>query len=88
MTYSNLKETAMTTTTVHKWGNGLGVLIPRQLAEKLKLGRGAKVDLALHDDVLELRPIKSYRVEDLLRDYTGPKPTEYEWGEPMGKEMW
>jgi antitoxin MazE len=78
----------MSTTTVHKWGNGHGILIPKQYFEKMGLKRGDKVDLTLVDGKLEVRPVKSYRIEDLLEGYTGPPPAEYDWGKPMGKEMW
>jgi antitoxin MazE len=78
----------MATTTVHKWGNGHGILIPRQYFEEMGLKRGDKVELTFTDNRLEVRAVKSYRIEDLLEGYTGPKPGEYDWGEPAGKEMW
>jgi antitoxin component of MazEF toxin-antitoxin module len=78
----------MSTATIHAWGNGHGVLIPKQYLEQLGVHKGDKLDISLSGGKLELRPSNSYRVEDLLKGYTGPKPSEYDWGEPMGRELW
>jgi antitoxin MazE len=78
----------MPLTTVHKWGNGLGILIPKVYARTLDLRRGSKIELVLGEDSLELKPVKSYRIDDLLDGYTGPPPEEYDWGKPQGKEVW
>jgi antitoxin MazE len=79
---------AVRTTTVQKWGNGLGILIPKAYVRSLDLQRGSKVELILEEDNLKLKPVKSYRIEHLLSDYAGPPPLEYDWGKPQGKEVW
>ncbi|MDR0515099.1 MAG: hypothetical protein LBG81_08070 [Coriobacteriaceae bacterium] len=76
------------TATVHKWGSGLGVQLSKPIADALGLRRGSKVELSMCGDELRVRPLKSYRIEDLLRDYDGPSPDEYDWGAPAGKEVW
>ena len=43
-------------TKVQKWGNSLGVRIPRGLAEEVGLGAGTEVSLTVKDGVLILRP--------------------------------
>ena len=78
----------MSTVALTKWGNGQGVLIPKQLCQKLGLKIGDKLNVDAKDGALTIKPVKSYRVEDLLAGYTGPKPEEYDWGKPMGKEIW
>jgi antitoxin MazE len=78
----------MSTATIHKWGNGHGVLIPKQFLDALGLQKNDRVEVNLVDNKLELKPVKSYRIEDLLKGYDGPKPIEYDWGAPMGKELW
>ncbi|MCL2655703.1 MAG: AbrB/MazE/SpoVT family DNA-binding domain-containing protein [Coriobacteriia bacterium] len=78
----------MATVTLSKWGNGQGILLPRQLREKLGLKLGDKLNVDAKDGTLTVKPTKSYRIEDLLDGYSGPKPEEYDWGKPMGKEMW
>ena len=43
-------------TKVQKWGNSLGVRIPRGLAEEVGLGAGTEVSLSAKDGELVLRP--------------------------------
>jgi antitoxin MazE len=74
--------------TIHRWGNGHGILIPKRYLDELGLKRGDGVEVTLVDGGLEVRPAKSNRVEDLLRGYTGPRPSEYDWGQPAGEELW
>lgn len=59
-------------TKVQKWGNSLGVRIPRGLAEEVGLGAGAEVSLAAKDGGLVLRPSmpSRLRLEDLLAGVT------------------
>jgi antitoxin MazE len=78
----------MSEATVHKWGNGQGILIPKRYLDQLGVGRGDRVEVTLVGGALEVRPARSHRVEDLLRGYAGPQPAEYDWGEPMGRELW
>lgn len=78
----------MSTATIHKWGNGHGILLPRGYLDQLGLGQGDKVELTMADGAIDVRPARSHRVQDLLRDYDGPRPVEYEWGAPQGREAW
>ena len=55
-------------TKVQKWGNSLGVRIPRGLAEEVGLGVGTVVSLTAKDGELVLRPSlpSRLRLPDLL----------------------
>ena len=59
-------------TKVQKWGNSLGVRIPRSLAEEVGLGAGTEVSLSAKDGELVLRPFVASRLRlaDLLADVT------------------
>ena len=59
-------------TKVQKWGNSLGVRIPRGLAEEVGLGAGTEVSLTAKDGELVLRPSVPSRVNlgDLLAGVT------------------
>ena len=59
-------------TKVQKWGNSLGVRIPRGLAEEVGLGAGTEVSLTAKDGELVLRPAvpSRLRLEDLLASVT------------------
>ena len=59
-------------TKVQKWGNSLGVRIPRGLAEEVGLGAGTEVSLTAKDGELVLRPSvpTRLRLPDLLGGIT------------------
>ena len=80
---------------VSKWGNGLGVLLPKEVIEKMELKAGDKLVLEMEDDVITLKKesdvlvIPRYKLEDLLKGYEGYQNEEY-WKdvEPVGEEVW
>lgn len=80
---------------VSKWGNGLGILLPKQVVEKMELKAGDKLVLEMEDGVVTLKKesdvlvIPRYKLEDLLKDYEGYQNEEY-WKdvEPVGEEVW
>ncbi|MFI5380059.1 MAG: AbrB/MazE/SpoVT family DNA-binding domain-containing protein, partial [Tepidisphaerales bacterium] len=43
--------------TVSRWGNSLGLRIPREAANRLKLKAGAQVSVECGDDCLTIRPV-------------------------------
>ncbi len=59
-------------TRIQKWGNSLGVRIPRGLADELGLGAGTEVSLTAKDGELVLRPSlpNRLRLADLLAGIT------------------
>jgi antitoxin MazE len=59
-------------TRVQKWGNSLGVRIPRGLAEEVGLGAGTEVSLSAKDGELVVRPALPARLSlgDLLAGVT------------------
>ena len=59
-------------TRVQRWGNSLGVRIPRGLAEEVGLGAGTEVSLTAKDGELVLRPAlpSRLRLADLLAGVT------------------
>lgn len=80
---------------VSKWGNGLGVLLPKEVIEKMELKAGDKLVLEMEDGVVTFKKesdvlvIPRYKLEDLLKDYEGYQNEEY-WKdvEPVGEEIW
>ena len=59
-------------TRAQKWGNSLGVRIPRGLADEVGLGAGTEVSLTAKDGELVLRPSlpNRLRLADLLAGIT------------------
>jgi antitoxin MazE len=87
----------MSTATIRKWGNGLGVLIPKKIFEDAGLAFGDQLDITADPDgAITLRPgaLKHKRhrkvtIEELFSGYKGDYiPTECDWGSPVGKEIW
>lgn len=76
------------TGTIAKWGNGQGILIPKRFCTALKVKPGDVVDMSVCDNTIVIVPRKSYTLQALMDGYTGPPPTEYDWGTPKGKELW
>ena len=56
-------------TKVQRWGNSLGLRIPRSFAQETSIRAGSVVDIAIEDGHLVIRPIRSkkYALRDLLR---------------------
>ena len=76
--------------TLSRWGNSLGLRIPREAAERLKLAAGTRVSVEIHDGAIVVRPLrKKWSEADLLRGVT-PEMVGGEAvpGRPVGKEVW
>ena len=82
-----------------KWGNGLGVLLPQQVVEKMKLKAGDKLVLEMENGVITLKKesdvliIPRYKLEDLLKEYEDYQDQEVDreyWKDvkPVGEEVW
>ena len=78
-------------TKVQKWGNSLGLRIPKSFAEQAGVAAGSEVDLAVEDGELIVRPRRQprYELKDLLRRVTAKNiHKEVETGDPVGREAW
>lgn len=76
-------------TKVQKWGNSLGVRIPRGLAQEVGLGAGTEVSLTAKDGELVLRPAvpSRLRLTDLLAGVTAENiHSPVDTGDAMGAE--
>lgn len=78
-------------TRIQKWGNSLGLRIPKVLAEQSGVEAGSEVDLSIEegDLVVRLRRSPRYELKELLQAVTAKNVhTEVETGEPVGREVW
>lgn len=76
---------------VQKWGNSLGIRIPKPIAIKAELTEGSEVDLDEHEGCVTIRSSKKkVTLPLILRSLrkSGPYPEEFDWGTPFGKEIW
>ena len=76
---------------VQKWGNSLGLRIPRSFAAEAQVEDGSTVDLSIQNGSLLVHPLRArkYALSKLLkkvnpRNLHGEVPT----GAPVGRETW
>jgi len=78
-------------TRIQKWGNSLGLRIPRALAEDADVREGSSVDISVRRGSLVIRPVKrqEYRLEDLLAEVKlSNLHEEVDVSGPVGGEVW
>lgn len=78
-------------TKIQRWGNSLGLRIPRSFAEEAGVEAGSQVDLSVRDGDLVVRSAKrrKYRLSELLEKVTARNlHGAVDTGEPMGREVW
>jgi len=74
---------------VARWGNSLGVRIPKQVAERVGLCEGSRVEIeAEADRIIITRPRPRYRLAELLQGMTPEAMREaFDWGPDRGREI-
>lgn len=78
-------------TKVQKWGNSLGLRIPRSFAAEAEVEEGSTVDLSVQNGSLLVRPLRTrkYALRALLKKV---KPRnlhrEIKTGKRVGREAW
>ena len=75
---------------IGKWGNSLGIRLPKHISEILKLRPKDKVSCAIENGKLILNPVRSvkkYALKELLAKVEEPGE-EVSWGKPEGDEIW
>ena len=78
-------------TKIQRWGNSLGLRIPKSFAEQVGVEAGSEVDLAVEDGELIVRPgrLPKYELTDLLKGVTARNVHgEVETGDSVGREVW
>jgi antitoxin MazE len=78
-------------TRIQKWGNSLGLRIPKSFAEQAGVAEGSAVDLSVEKDRIVIRPVRAerYRLQDLLDGITDEnRHEEISTGDAVGREAW
>lgn len=80
-------------TKVQKWGNSQGLRLSRQVLEDAEIAVGDEVQVAVHEGVIVVSPVKRPRGKHNLQEIVSRIPKDYEaqeldWGPPTGKEVW
>ncbi len=76
---------------IQKWGNSLGIRIPRAVAEEAAVRSDSVVELSTEDGRIIITPSKRrvYSLRQLLSKVTRENlHGEVDTGRPVGKEAW
>lgn len=83
-------------TTVQKWGNSLGIRVPKAVAEQVHLKNGSKIEFDTSNGILTVLPARparrrrrsKYKLSELLARWKGPYPHKGVFDDPpVGKEL-
>jgi len=82
------------TVRVNRWGNGLGIRLPKEFIDKVGITDTSRVEISEINGKLVIIRAKEARkhipLAERLKDWNGT-PTEPEvidWGKPVGGEEW
>ncbi len=74
---------------IKPWGNSLGIRIPKKVLEKLGLHISDTLQIEVIDDSIVLKKTFKHKTfEERVAEYNGEiSICDYDWGEPVGKEI-
>jgi len=78
-------------TKIQKWGNSLGLRIPKSFAKEAGVEEGSPVDISIDGDKLVIQPVRplKYVLKDLVsRIREDNIHDEIPTGDPVGREVW
>jgi antitoxin MazE len=74
-------------TVISKWGNSLGIRIPKLLAKELHLKNGSRVDIIIDNKKIIIRPKQNISINDILSKINKKNiHNEIKFGIPEGNE--
>ena len=82
------------TISVNRWGNGLGIRLPKEFIDKAGITETSRVEVSEVDGQLVIVRSKEARkhipLAERLKDWDGTpsEPEVIDWGEPVGAEEW
>jgi antitoxin MazE len=79
-----------TVTQLAKWGNSLGLRLPKSVTLEARVDEGDTVDVSVKNGVIVLRPNRpTYSLAQLVAKITPRnRHKESDWGTPVGDEAW
>ena len=85
-------------TTVVKWSNSHGIRLPKAFLNSINIMENDQVHVTLDSDKIIIQKTESKKhktLEQLLFEFYGKNfesivepQKEYDWGNPVGKEIW
>ncbi|MFN7922987.1 MAG: AbrB/MazE/SpoVT family DNA-binding domain-containing protein [Bryobacteraceae bacterium] len=79
-----------TSARVARWGNSLGLRLPKAVTSQARIGEGDTVEVSVKDGAIIVRPAQAtYSLHELVSKITPRnRDRETEWGKPEGSEQW
>ena len=79
-----------TSTQIAKWGNSLGLRLPKAVALEARIGEGDTVEVSVRDGEIVVRASRpAYSLLELVDQITPEnRHGETDWGKPLGHEQW
>ena len=73
---------------ITKWGNALGIRIPREIARNLKISSGDSMEMSVKDGSLIMTPVHAGEDLTALLEKVTPENShgETDWGADIGRE--
>ena len=82
---------APATTQIAKWGNSLGLRLPKSVAREAEVGEGDTVDVSVQNGAIVIRPSPARStpsIELVAKITPRNRHDESDWGAPAGYEAW
>lgn len=77
--------------TIQKWGNSQGIRIPKAFLEAVGLTENDCVELERINNSIVIKkamPTKKLTLDDIFIGYNENDEEEFDWGIPIGREVW
>ncbi len=75
-----------------KWGNSLGLRLPKLFAEQVKINEGSLLEIIVDSGNIVIKPVNKENdltLDNLLEGVTPENyGSEIKYGKPVGKEVW
>ncbi|MBP3240336.1 MAG: AbrB/MazE/SpoVT family DNA-binding domain-containing protein [Oribacterium sp.] len=78
-------------TQVKTWGNSQGIRIPKEILQEADIAVDDMLDVKVSNGVIMLlKPFRHKTLEERAAEYGGKLDLdgEFDWGEPVGREIW
>jgi len=76
---------------VREWGNSQGVRLSKEILQTAGIKVNEVLEVSVSDGVITLvKPFRHKTLEERAAEYDGKLNLdgEYDWGEPVGREVW
>ena len=76
---------------VKEWGNSQGIRLPKEVLKNAGIALNDILEVTVSNGVFTLvKPFRHRTLEERATEYDGKLMLdgEYDWGEPVGREVW